>query len=141
MIAEQLHPPSAFTHGWLSHQRINDPAQPVHPALLCLHQLLRKPDQGALELGAPRRSTGSPDPGDFQPLNRGSLPSSGSPRGSRRPHPTPRVATCVELSGTGILPTTSSKFLCYPDASVSNAFLCIINCFSLAENHFSWLSL
>lgn len=38
-------------------------------------------------------------------------------------------------------PVTFAKFLIHPDTSVRNSFLCIINCFYLAENHFSLLSL
>lgn len=38
-------------------------------------------------------------------------------------------------------PVTSAEFLIHPDTSVRNSFLCIINCFYLAENHFSLLSL
>jgi hypothetical protein len=38
-------------------------------------------------------------------------------------------------------PVTLAEFLIHPDTSVRNSFLCIINCFYLAENHFSLLSL
>ena len=141
----QLYALNTFTRGWALRQQINNLAATVpsaSPAQMqgCLwpNQLLRGPDHraGSGGLVSPGRtpvrslvsSSSEQSPGPRRARGKGTEYALG-----------PGVPICQSFQERNLVNFT--KIPLSPDTSIRNVVLCIINCFSLAENHFLLLSL
>lgn len=145
MIAVQLYALSAFTHGWALCQQINNLAATVLSASPAQIQRLSL-TESASEGSRPQSWVWGPSEPGRNPWKTPVSSSSEQPAGSQacrgkgtKQAPGPAVPICQTFQERNLVNFT--KFPLSPDTSIRNAFLCIINCFSLAENHFLLLSL
>ena len=145
VIAVQLYALSAFTHGWALCQQINNLAATVPSASPAQIQRLSL-TKWASEGSRPQSWVWGPSEPGRSPCKTWWVPAQNSPVDPRHARgkgtkQAPGLVMPISQTFQGRDLVNFTKFPLSPHTSIRNAFLCIINCFSLAENHFLLLSL